>query len=177
MQQKTLGYGSIAMCLVLLVGTLAAPDSVMMWLASDSIAMELARVALLGLFVILLIAPPIRQPRLRSLLSLIMAGSFGWAVARCLSGSVQLFDAVLLLQAGLLCALALLTAEPLPAEQPQPVAQAPLAAKTGISLQLRWLISSTTLATLARRQRQSLLNDWSVLNQTLRGQASTGHSP
>lgn len=176
MQQKTLGYGSIAMCLVLLVGTLAAPNSVMMWLASDSVVMELTRVALLGLFVTLVIAPPIRQPQLRSLLSLLMAGSFGWAIARCLSGSVQLFDAVLFLQTGLLCAITLLAAEPLPVQPPRPAAP-PILAKTGISLQLRWLISSTTLATLARRHRQALLHDWSVVNQSWRGQASTGHSP
>lgn len=113
---KMVYIGAILISLILIAGSVFFPASAVMWLASTSVAMNVARLVLIGMMIGLVVTSPPRRREFRLLLGVIGLAFGSWAVARLLSGSTQVIDALLFLAAAVSFGIAAIEAEPLPAE-------------------------------------------------------------
>jgi hypothetical protein len=97
-----------------------------MWLASTSLIMNLARVAMIGLMLGLVFTNPPRQRQFRRLLSVAALVFLAAALGRAYSGSMQLIDALLFLEAAVAFGLAAVEGNALvAAEEPLPASAEP----------------------------------------------------
>jgi hypothetical protein len=174
--------GSIVIAVVLIAGSILIPNDSMMWLASTSTLMNVARVVVIGLMLALIFTDPPRSKRLRTLLA-VAAGTFaGWAVARALSGTVQVVDALLFLQAAVSFGLAAIEAPvQLPSSAPEnafaDMIEAAIERKGAMSLRQRVTVSVLAIQLLYRTRDPSKPHWIDMIVHHTNGRIANAHSP
>lgn len=109
---KTLYSASILIALVLMAGSAFFPNNAVMWLASTSVWMDIARTAIVLLMIGLLLTEPPRSLLFRALLGvggILMATA---AIIPVMQGSIHVLDVLLAAESSVAFFLAAIEAEP-----------------------------------------------------------------
>jgi len=110
---KTVYVGSLLIALMLILGSVLFPSSAVMWLASTSELMDIARGIMVALMLGLIFTNPPRSARFRLLLGTVSFAFGVWGLRQLFNGSVHIIDAMLLLETSVAFCLASIEAEPL----------------------------------------------------------------